>query len=139
MRGINNLYYIKCDIENLKKEIENIPEISSIQYTGMPNAKGISDKVYELVVKKERLLERLNKKKNKYLDELMRIEDILDKIDDVEVRALARMRYIQNMRWEDIGKEVNMDRTSCSKKVRKYLKNMELQLSHNSHQNDDNI
>lgn len=126
MRGLNKLYYIKCDIENLKKEIENIPEISAVQYTGMPNAKGISDKVYELVVKKERLLERLNKKKNKYLDELMRIEDILDKIDDVEVRAMARMRYIQNMKWEDIGKEVNMDRTSCSKKVRKYLDNMDL-------------
>lgn len=126
MRGLNKLYHIKCDIENLKKEIENIPEISAVQYTGMPSAKGISDKVFEITVKKERLLNLLNKKMDKYLDELERLEDILDKIEDVEVRAIARMRFIQTMQWDDIGAEMNMDRTTCSKKLKKYLDKMEL-------------
>jgi hypothetical protein len=52
--------------------------------------------------------------------------DILETIDDVEIRAMARMRFIKNMKWEDIGEQVHLDRTVCSKKVRKYLQGMEL-------------
>ena len=106
MRGLNKLYYLKIDIENIKTEIENLPTISSPQLTGMPHGTGISNPVVEYVIKKEELIKKLNQKIEKYTEELIRVEDIIDRIDDIEVRAIARMRFIQNMRWEDIGEKI---------------------------------
>lgn len=126
MRGLNKLYYIKKDIESIKEEIKNIPEISGIDMSGMPHGNGVSDPVYQLFQKKEKLVEKLNRKTEQYFDELVRLEDVLEGIEDIEIRTIARMRFVQNMRWEDIGKKLNYDRTTCSKKVREYFENMEL-------------
>ena len=121
MRGLNKLYYIKKDIESIKEEIKNIPEISGIDMSGMPHGSGVGDPVYNLFLKKEKLVEKLNKRIETYLDELIRIENIIDGIEDVEVRAIARMRFVQHKTWEKIGDELNYDRTTCSRKVRDYF------------------
>lgn len=126
MRGLNKLYYLKIDIENIKQEIANLPTISSPQMTGMPHGSGISNPTVSYVIKKEELTERLNQKIAKYTEELVRIENIIDRIDDVEVKAIARMRFVQCMNWEDIGYKVHLERTTCSKKLRKYIKDMDL-------------
>lgn len=126
MRGLNKLYYLKIDIENIKEEIANLPIISSPQITGMPHGTGISNPTVSYVIKKEELLQKLNLKIENYTEELMRVENILDRISDPEIRAIARMRFIQNMKWEDIGDKVHLERTTCSKKLRNYIKNMDL-------------
>ena len=126
MRGLNKLYYLKIDIENIKDEIKSLPTISSPQMTGMPHGTDVSNPVEKYFLKKEALIEKLNQKIEKYTEELVRIEGIIDRIDDVEVRAIARMRFIQNMRWEDIGEKVHLERTTCSKKLRKHINCMEL-------------
>lgn len=123
MRGLNKLYYIKKDIESIKEDIKNIPEISGIDMSGMPHSNAVGDPVYNLFLKREKLVKKLYKKIEQYLDELIRLEDILDGIDDVEVRTIARMRFIQHKTWEKIGDELNYDRTTCSKKVRDYFDN----------------
>ena len=126
MRGLNKLYYLKLDIENIKKEIESIPTISSPQITGMPHGTNVSNPIENYFLKKEQLLEKLNQKIEKYTEELIRIEGIIDTIDDIEVKAIARMRFIQNMKWEDIGEQVHLERTTCSKKLRKYIDSMDI-------------
>ena len=126
MRGLNKLYYLKLDIENIKEEIRNIPTISSPQITGMPHGTDVSNPIEKYFLKKEALIEKLNQKIEKYTEELIRIEGIIDRIDDVEVRAIARMRFIQNMKWEDIGEKMYLERTTCSKKLRKYIDSMDI-------------
>ena len=126
MRGLNKLYYLRIDIETIKKEIENIPTISSPQITGMPHGTEISNPVVSYVLKKEELTERLNQKIARYTEELVRIENVIDKIDDAEVRAIARMRFVQCMKWEDIGEKIHLDRTNCARKLKKYIKNMDI-------------
>ena len=123
MKGLNKLYYIKKDIEEIKEEIKNIPEISGIDMSGMPHSNAVGDPVYNLMQKKEKLVEKLNRKLERYLDELVRIENIIDDIEDVEIRTMARMRFINNMKWEDIGHKVHKDRTACYRKVKKYFDN----------------
>lgn len=118
---INKLYYIKREIEDLSEEIKNIPEISGLNMSGMPKGTSVSDPIYNLIQKKEKLVERLNRKIEQYLDELIRIENIIDGIEDVEIRTIARMRFVQNMKWVDIGEEVNLDRTACYRKLKKYF------------------
>lgn len=126
MKSLNKLYYIKIEIENIKNEIKNLPIIKSIDYSGMPHGTGVSNPVESYYLKKEKLLEKLNNKIEKYTEELIRIEGIIDKIEDIEVRAIARMRFINNMKWEEIGKELCLERTTCSKKLRKYIETMEI-------------
>ena len=126
MKGLNKLYYLKLEIEDLRDEINNIPEISSSKITGMPHSNSISDPVWQLQLKKQKLVERLSNKIDKYLDELTRIEDIIDKIEDAEIRAIARMRFIKNLKWEEIGQEVGYDRSVCYKKINNYLKNKKI-------------
>ena len=126
MRGLNKLYYLKIDIENIKEEIKSLPTISSPQITGMPHGTDVSNPTENYFLKKEKLIEKLNSKIEKYTEELIRIEGIIDGIDDEEVRAIARMRFIQNMKWEDIGEKMYLERTTVSKKLRKYIENMDI-------------
>ena len=126
MRGLNKLYYLKIDIENIKEEIRNIPTISSPQITGMPHGTDVSNPIEAYFLKKEKLIEKLNSKIEKYTEELMRIEDIIDTIDDEEVRAIARMRFVQCLKWEEIGEKVHLERTTCAKKLKKYIKSMDI-------------
>ena len=126
MRGLNKLYYLKIDIENIKEEIRSLPTISSPQLTGMPHGTGVSNPIVSYVLKKEALIEKLNQKIEKYTDELIRIEGIIERIDDIEVRAIARMRFIQCMKWEDIGDKIHLDRTNCARKLKKYIENIDI-------------
>lgn len=126
MRKLNKLYYLKLDIENIKDEIKSLPTVSSSQINGMPHGSGVSSPIETYLIKKEALIEKLNRKIEKYTEELVRIEDIIDRIEDIEVKAIARMRFIQNMRWEDIGETIHLERTTCSKKLRKYLRGMDI-------------
>lgn len=122
MRGLNKIYYIKIEIEQIENEIKNLPIISSPQYTGMPQGTGVSNPIESFYLKREKLIEKLDKKKAQLQEELIRIESIIDRITDADVRAIARLRYIDNMKWEDIGNKLHMERTTCSKKVRRYFK-----------------
>lgn len=126
MRGLNKLYYLKIDIENIKEEIRSLPTISSPQLSDMPHGTDISNPIETYFQKKEKLIEKLNQKIEKYTEELIRIENIIDTIEDIEIRTIARMRFIQNMKWEDIGEQMNYERTTCSKKLRKYIDSMDI-------------
>jgi hypothetical protein len=126
MRGLNKLYYLKIDIENIKEEIKSLPTINSPQLTGMPHGTGVSNPIETYFLKKEALIEKLNQKIEKYTEELIRIEEVIERIDDPEIRAIARMRFIQNMKWEDIGEKMYLERTTCSKKLRKYIDSMDI-------------
>lgn len=126
MRGLNKLYYLKIDIENIREEIKSLPTISSPQITGMPHGTGVSNPIEAYFLKKEKLIEKLNQKIERYTEELMRIEGVIDSIDDIEVKAIARMRFIQCMKWEDIGEKIHLDRTNCARKLKKYINNMDI-------------
>lgn len=121
MKGLNKLYYLKLEIENLKEEIKGLAEISSTEITGMPHGSGTSNPTEQYFLKKEKLLERLNHKLEKYIDERENIENKLESIDDEEVRIIARYRFIDNLKWEDIGKKMFRDRSVCYRKLNKYL------------------
>lgn len=126
LNKLNKLYYIKLDIESIKEEIMSLPIINSQQITGLPHGSGGGSPIESYCLRKEKLLEKLNQRIERYSEELVKIEDIIDRIDDIEVKAIARMRFILNMRWEDIGEKVHLERTTCSKKLRKHLESMDI-------------
>ena len=126
MRGLNKLYYLKIEIENLTEEIQNLPMISSPQINGMPRGSGKSEPSAVYLLKKEYLENKLDRAKEKYEAEFERITAIIDRIDDDEIQDIARYRLIDNMKWEDIGDKVHLERTTCAKKLKKYINNMDI-------------
>ena len=126
MRGLNKLYYLKLDIENVKDEIKGLTMISSPSMSGMPRGTNISSPSVIYVLKKELLENQLMQLEKKYEAEFKRVSDIIDRIDEPEIQAMARMRFIDNMKWEDIGCKIHLERTTCSKKLKKYLESMDI-------------
>ena len=126
MRGLNKLYYLKVDIENIKDEIKSLTTLTSPLLSDMPHGTDINNPVEKYFAKKEKLTEKLSQKLDKYTEELIRIENIIDTIEDIEIRTIARMRFIQCKKWEEIGEEMNYERTTCSKKLRKYIDSMDI-------------
>jgi hypothetical protein len=126
MRGLNKLYYLNIEIENIREEIRSLPMISSPQITGMPRGSGISEPSAVYLLKKEFLENKLDQVEKKYKAEFERVKGIIDRIDDDEIQAIARYRLIDNMKWEDIGEKVHLERTTCAKKLKKYIKSMDI-------------
>ena len=126
MRGLNKLYYLKLDIENIKDEIKGLTMISSPSMSGMPRGTNISSPSVIYVLKKELLENQLMQLEKKYEAEFKRVSDIIDRIDEPEIQAMARMRFIDNMKWEDIGCKIHLERTTCSKKLKKYLESIDI-------------
>ena len=121
MRKLNKLYFLKMEIDEIKKEISNLTEIGSPAITGMPHSNSVSDPVSQYFMKKQRLTEKLNKKLERYIDELTRVENIIDNIEDADIRLIARLRFVDNLEWKEISKKVHLDRTVCYRKIKKYL------------------
>ena len=110
MKNYNKLYYLKIEIEDLKKEIENLTVLSSSKVSDMPKGSGISNPTEQYLIKKQRLIEKLNKNLEIYIDELTEIEEFISNIEDEEIRLIARHRFINNLKWEQIGMKMNYDK-----------------------------
>lgn len=122
IKKLNKLYYIKISIKELEDELEELNNLGSAPLNDMPKADGkVSNPTELFVVRKNRILEKLNKKYEKYLTEYEKIDNFIDTIEDEETKLIARLRFIKHKDWETIGKEIHADRTTPSKKIRKYL------------------
>lgn len=125
IRELNKLYYIKKNIKALEEELEELNNLGSAPLNDMPKADGkVSNPTELFVIRKNRILEKLTKNYVKYLSEYEKIDNFIDSIEDEEIKLIARLRFIKHEDWETIGEEVHADRTTPSKKIRKYLEKL---------------
>ena len=123
MKNLNKLYWIKKEIRTIEEQIKELTILSSVQISDMPKGgSNITSSVERFTEKLLSLKGKMESKRLEYIEERIKMEDFLATIEDSEISLIARMRFIDNRRWEYIGKEMNMDRTTVSKKLSKYLK-----------------
>ena len=123
MKNLNKLYWIKKEIRTIEEQIKELTILSSVQISDMPKGgSNITSSVERFTEKLLSLKGNLESKRLEYIEERIKMEDFLATIEDSEISLIARMRFIDNRSWEYIGKEMNMDRTTVSKKLSKYLK-----------------
>lgn len=123
MKNLNKLYWIKKEIRTIEEQIKELTILSSVQISDMPKGgSNITSSVERFTEKLLSLKGKLESKRLEYIEERIKMEDFLATIEDSEISLIARMRFIDNRSWEYIGKEMNMDRTTVSKKLSKYLK-----------------
>lgn len=49
------------------------------------------------------------------------MEQFIEAIPDAEIRLICRLRCMEGLPWEMIGRKMHMERTTVSKKIRRYL------------------
>ena len=121
-KELNKYYYLKKEVEDLEERIETYDvgvssvRVKELNVDSSPQFSSIQEKVIEL---KDKWMQ----KRVEALEEYIKIESFIDRVDDAEIRVLLRYRYLDLLSWEQIGEKVFMDRTSVSKKIRKFLNN----------------
>ena len=74
-------------------------------WDGLPRGSGVSNPVERLAVKHLTLVERYQAQLVKLAEAQEYVENMIDGLDTVE-RLLARYRYIDGLRWEDVCEEM---------------------------------
>ena len=121
MRNLNKIYWLKKEVKQIEEQIAELTYYTGASFTGAPSGSNNTSPVEMFVLKEERLLDKLEKTKAKLIEEVQRVEEYIEGIDDAEIRVIARKRFIENKDWQVIGDEMYMDRTTVSRKMKKYL------------------
>ena len=109
---LNEYIEIKREIQKMEDKIEYIKEkktsIKSMVITDMPrDGNGENDKIGELLAKIEELLSIYNKKQISLIEQQIKIEEAINKLDNSVDRNIMRLRYLEGMKWEKICVKVN--------------------------------
>ena len=99
--NLNKAYYTKLEIENIERQINSLDKFD--------------------VEKKYKLVNKLKRYQNKYILQLEFINDVIETIEDNETRLIARYRFIDNLKWQEIAEKLFKDRTACYRKLQRYL------------------
>ena len=121
MKNINTLYYLKQERIQIENQIKELTILSAVSMSGMPSGNSVSSPVERFAERLEQLKEKLQRKCAEILAETERIEEYIENIDDVEVRLIARKRFIENKTYRVIGEEMYTDGTTARKKLKRYF------------------
>lgn len=115
----------KREIEIIKEKIEYLESkktsIKSQIISDMPRGEAEQDKLGQLLIQIEELIDLYNEKFNKLFKQQVEIEKCIDKLDNALERNIMRLRYLQSMKWEKICVEVNYSWENVHRIHRKIL------------------
>lgn len=121
MKNLNRLYWLKQEIKQIENQIKELTVLSATAMSGMPSSKKASSPVERFVMRMESLKEKLAQKYEELSAETERIEEYIEGIEDVEVRLIARKRFIEHKEYQTIGDEMFIDRTTAYRKLKRYV------------------
>lgn len=121
MKTLNKPFWLRKEIMQLEDKISELTVISTSNMSGLSGGSVPSSSVERYYEKYEPLKIKLEKKKMELIAELERVESVIENIEDSEIRIIARMRYMDNKGYEEISRELYMDRTTPAKKLKRYF------------------
>lgn len=128
-KELSKFYWLKKEIKEIEFKLDELGfGLGSPIMSDMPKVHSNTSPTEKLAEKRMQLIEIYIEKRISALEEHIKIERFIDTIDDPELRMIIRYRNLDLMKWEEIGDEMAMDRTTVSKKYHNGLK-----LSHKSH------
>ena len=122
---INSIYYINKEIEHIQRELYDLKTKNFYKpniLTGMPKGNSERDIFSDYVEDIKTLEDMLHYNLKKLQIERKKMEEFLSSIEDVELRLIVRLRAVNNMKWEEIGAELGMERTTVSKKFYRFFR-----------------
>lgn len=120
---LEQIRYIKKEIERLEEKLVTLPIIKVCKYDNIRVSGGIfTDRVAEVAELSIQYKDMLLFNKQYYLRMVVKAENFINSIEDSEIRLIARLRFIDAYRWEDIGYRINYDGSWARKKLKRFLK-----------------
>ena len=121
MKNLNKLYWLKQEVAQIENQIRELTILSAFEMSGMPSSNSVTSPVEQFYNRLDKLRTKLAKAKAKVANEMERLETYIEAVEDAEIRVLARRRYIECKKFEDIGDEFHMDRRTVSRKLENYF------------------
>lgn len=119
-KELSRYFWLKKEVKNIENQLEEFGcGIGAVSYEEKVGSSGIYSSIQE---KRAILIEKLINARLDALEEYLKIESYIDTIDDSEIKTIMRLRFQQLKSWDEIGRELDKDRTAVSKKLRKFLK-----------------
>lgn len=121
---LSEVNYINKEIACIQQEIAELKETNFYRpnnITGMPKGGERRDEFVEYAEEMRTLESMLYYSLKKLQMKRQEIESFFQTIEDPELRLIMRMRTVNNMKWEEIGRELGMERTTVSKKFYKFF------------------
>lgn len=122
---VSELYYINKEIAQIQREIEKLKKKNYYKkpvMSDMPKGnKGTDMKEYVDSIKA--LEDSLHYNLLTLQRKRVAAEEFLQSVEDAEIRLIIRLRVVNNMSFESIGKELGMDRRTVSRKFHQYFEN----------------
>lgn len=121
---LSQIYCINKEIKSLQLELAEIKQknfYKSNIITNMPRGGECKEQPLEYVNDILMIEDLINYSLRKLQYQRKKVEDFLATIDDAELRLIMRLRAVNNMKWEDIGKELNMSRRTVCRKFFGYF------------------
>lgn len=127
---LNKLFYIKRDLKALEDELAELNNLGSAPLTDMPRVQKVSDPTTNYAIKKERIISKINKTREKYLTEYEKINDYIEEIEEQDIKLIARLRFIKHLDWYSIAEEISPVNktthwTTPRKKLNRYMEKKE--------------
>lgn len=128
-KDLSQYFKLSKEVKDLEERIITMGNgIGSMEFNS--NTKAVGKKIESIQEKISELKDLWMESRVSALEKYIEIEKYIESVEDSEIRTMMRKRFLDLKDWEEIGKEFHCDRTTVSKKIRKYIKE---QVSHKSH------
>lgn len=74
-----------------------------------------AEKIRRQIADKQQELEEIK-------EEMQRIEEFIDGIEDVHIKTIFEYRYLEGLSQKEVGEKVGLDRSRISRKIDNYIK-----------------
>lgn len=121
---LSKYYYLKQEIKQIEDKIKEID--STIMRASLINCEKFERKLSNPQEKRMILIEKYEQKLeiaiNKSIEELIKIEEFINSIEDPENRMIFRYRYIELKSWNEISILIHISRSAIFERHNKILK-----------------
>ena len=130
-RELMSLIYIQARINRISERLAELEEedgLGSMNMDGMPHGSTPGDPVSRIALARVALHEKLLCMKADLLEKELAITEYIESVEQPDIRLIMELRFIEGRDWFNIAAEWEektgkyADRTTLSKKVRKYLR-----------------
>lgn len=124
------IYYINAEIKSLQEELAQHERdrryYKTYVLSDMPKGKGGHiNPTDKYLIKEQELKDMLRYSLGRLQEELIKFEAFLSNVEDAEIQAMLRLRCINNLDWQKVGEQMCMDRTTASRKLRRFFAGQE--------------
>lgn len=126
-KELSKYYYLTLEIKDIENKLKEIKDksVGISKITGMPFSSSVSNPTEKHAMLIMKYMEKLEKKKDKALNQLLKIETYISNIEDLETKLIFTKRYIELKKWERVAIEMHMSERTVFRKHSQMLRSKE--------------